>query len=223
MQPKPGEVIQDPAAGTGGFLVAADQAIKDATDDFFDLSPEQTAFQRRTPASAPSWCPTPTALPDEPDAARHRGPVRCRHPLRRWAPSLRRADLILTNPPFGTKKGGGRPTRADFSFTAGTSNKQLAFLEHISAGSSPAAAPRSSCPTTSCSRTHGPDDCAPAHGQVRPPHHPAPAHRHLLRPGRQDQRPLLHPRRIRQVQHPRRPGSTTSGPTCQLRQDERPC
>ena len=39
--------------------------------------------------------------------------------------------MILTNPPFGTKKGGGRPTRSDFSITADTSNKQLAFVEHI--------------------------------------------------------------------------------------------
>ena len=38
---------------------------------------------------------------------------------------------MLTNPPFGTKKGGGRPTRSDFSMTADTSNKQLAFVEHI--------------------------------------------------------------------------------------------
>jgi type I restriction enzyme M protein len=37
----------------------------------------------------------------------------------------------MTNPPFGTKKGGGRPTRTDFSITADTSNKQLAFVEHI--------------------------------------------------------------------------------------------
>jgi len=44
---------------------------------------------------------------------------------------LGKADLILTNPPFGTKKGGGRPTRQDFSITADTSNKQLAFVEHI--------------------------------------------------------------------------------------------
>jgi type I restriction enzyme M protein len=42
-----------------------------------------------------------------------------------------KADLVLTNPPFGTKKGGGRPTRSDFSITADTSNKQLAFVEHI--------------------------------------------------------------------------------------------
>ena len=39
--------------------------------------------------------------------------------------------FLLTNPPFGTKKGGGRPTRSDFSITADTSNKQLAFVEHI--------------------------------------------------------------------------------------------
>jgi type I restriction enzyme M protein len=48
--------------------------------------------------------------------------------------TLPKADLIMTNPPFGTKKGGGRPTRSDFSVTADTSNKQLAFVEHIVRG-----------------------------------------------------------------------------------------
>jgi type I restriction enzyme M protein len=37
--------------------------------------------------------------------------------------------VILTNPPFGTKKGGGLPTRDDFTYP--TSNKQLAFLQHV--------------------------------------------------------------------------------------------
>jgi len=41
----------------------------------------------------------------------------------------------LANPPFGTKKGGGLPSRSDFSFP--TSNKQLAFLEHIYRGLKP--------------------------------------------------------------------------------------
>lgn len=45
--------------------------------------------------------------------------------------TLPKADLVLTNPPFGTKKGGGRPARDDFSTTAETSNKQLAFVEHV--------------------------------------------------------------------------------------------
>ena len=38
-------------------------------------------------------------------------------------------DVVLTNPPFGTKKGGERATRDDFTFP--TSNKQLNFLQHI--------------------------------------------------------------------------------------------
>jgi type I restriction enzyme M protein len=37
--------------------------------------------------------------------------------------------LILTNPPFGTKKGGGLPSRDDFTFA--TSNKQFCFLQHV--------------------------------------------------------------------------------------------
>lgn len=35
MKPQPGEIISDPAAGTGGFLIAADNYIRAATDDFF--------------------------------------------------------------------------------------------------------------------------------------------------------------------------------------------
>lgn len=40
-----------------------------------------------------------------------------------------RYDVILTNPPFGTKGVGQAPTRDDF--TISTSNKQLNFLQHI--------------------------------------------------------------------------------------------
>jgi type I restriction enzyme M protein len=50
---------------------------------------------------------------------------------------LGQADLILSNPPFGTKKGGSRPVRSDFTITADTSNKQLAFVEHIVRGLKP--------------------------------------------------------------------------------------
>ena len=38
-------------------------------------------------------------------------------------------DVVLTNPPFGTKKGGERAAREDFTFES--SNKQLNFLQHI--------------------------------------------------------------------------------------------
>jgi type I restriction enzyme M protein len=125
--------VQDPAAGTGGFLVASDRFIKDGTDDLLNLSPEQQHFQR-TQAFVGLELVLDThrlllmnlmlhgieaagvALGDTLSPDRERLP---------------KADLVLTNPPFGTKKGGGRPARSDFSITADTSNKQLAFVEHV--------------------------------------------------------------------------------------------
>jgi type I restriction enzyme M protein len=47
---------------------------------------------------------------------------------------LPKADVILTNPPFGTKRV-GRPTRNDLPYV--TSNKQLAFLQHVYCGLKP--------------------------------------------------------------------------------------
>ncbi|MGU4803460.1 SAM-dependent methyltransferase, partial [Escherichia coli] len=44
-------------------------------------------------------------------------------------PAAERFDVILTNPPFGTKGAGQAPERDDF--TVSTSNKQLNFLQHI--------------------------------------------------------------------------------------------
>src|SRR5437763_3503793 len=47
MKPQPGEVVQDPAAGTGGFIVAVDHYIKSKTDDLYKLPKGVTAdFQR---------------------------------------------------------------------------------------------------------------------------------------------------------------------------------
>jgi type I restriction enzyme M protein len=44
-------------------------------------------------------------------------------------PDSRRFDMILTNPPFGTKGANQGPDREDF--TIETSNKQLNFVQHI--------------------------------------------------------------------------------------------
>ncbi len=44
-------------------------------------------------------------------------------------PGLERFDVILTNPPFGTKGANQAPERDDF--TIETSNKQLNFIQHI--------------------------------------------------------------------------------------------
>jgi type I restriction enzyme M protein len=133
IKPQPGEVVQDPAAATGGFLIAADRYIKDNTDDLFKLSPEQQHFQRTQAFVGLELVldthrlllmnlmlhgieATGVALGDalSPDGER-----------------LGKANIVLTNPPFGTKKGGGRPSRSDFTLTADSGNKQLAFLEHV--------------------------------------------------------------------------------------------
>jgi type I restriction enzyme M protein len=44
-------------------------------------------------------------------------------------PDNRRFDVVLTNPPFGTKGANQAPERDDF--TVSTSNKQLNFVQHI--------------------------------------------------------------------------------------------
>lgn len=44
-------------------------------------------------------------------------------------PDGRRFDVVMTNPPFGTKGANQAPTREDF--TISTSNKQLNFIQHV--------------------------------------------------------------------------------------------
>src|SRR5580658_468485 len=44
-------------------------------------------------------------------------------------PSGQRFDVVMTNPPFGTKGANQAPTRDDF--TISTSNKQLNFIQHV--------------------------------------------------------------------------------------------
>jgi len=44
-------------------------------------------------------------------------------------PDGRRYDVVLTNPPFGTKGANQAPTRDDFNIE--TSNKQLNFIQHV--------------------------------------------------------------------------------------------
>ncbi|HEX2685755.1 MAG TPA: N-6 DNA methylase [Kofleriaceae bacterium] len=57
------------------------------------------------------------------------GAVRLGDTLSGVGAALPKANLILTNPPFGTKKGAAGGSRDDLTFQ--TSNKQLMFLQHI--------------------------------------------------------------------------------------------
>ena len=132
MKPQAGESVQDPAAGTAGFLVAADRFIKDHTDDLYKLSEQKAFFQRNNAFVGAELVPDTHRLCMM-NLLLHgiEGGVELADTLSPDGERLSKADLLLTNPPFGSKKGGGRPTRSDFSVTADTSNKQLAFVEHI--------------------------------------------------------------------------------------------
>ncbi|MGO4416442.1 N-6 DNA methylase [Cupriavidus sp. KB_39] len=134
IKPQPGQTVQDPAAGTAGFLIAADAYIRAHTDNLYDLSETQRSFQRNkaflgmelvsgTRRLALMNCLLHGMEGDD------EGVVHLGNTLGSAGSGLPKSDVILSNPPFGTAKGGGGPTRDDLTFA--TSNKQLAFLQHI--------------------------------------------------------------------------------------------
>ena len=128
--PQPGERCNDPACGTFGFMIAADRYVKDRTDDLFELPVDQQEFQR-TQAFSGCELVHDTHRLALMNAMLHdiSGPIYLGDTLSNFGKELKGYDVVLTNPPFGTKKGGERAARDDFTFP--TSNKQLNFLQHI--------------------------------------------------------------------------------------------
>ncbi|WP_304749403.1 N-6 DNA methylase [Dubosiella newyorkensis] len=130
VDPQPGEKCNDPACGTFGFMIAADHWVKEHTDDLCDLSSEEAEFQIN---EAFSGCELVhdthrLALMNEMLHGMN-GPIYYGDTLSNEGKRMKGYDVVLTNPPFGTKKGGERATRDDLPFI--TSNKQLNFLQHI--------------------------------------------------------------------------------------------
>ena len=130
MKPQPGERCNDPACGTFGFMIAAHRYVKKNTDDFFDLDADVAEFERKEAFTGCELVHDTHRLALM-NAMLHDidGEIRLADTLSNAGKSMKGYDLVLTNPPFGTKKGGERATRDDFTFP--TSNKQLNFLQHI--------------------------------------------------------------------------------------------
>jgi len=143
MQPKPGQLIGDPACGTGGFLLAAHDFIQEhhKLDKAArrHLKSEALVGYDIVP-SVVRLCAMNIYLHGIGSATNGDAPVDEKDALAR--PSGKKFDMILANPPFG-KKGGytivgvdGRVTteKQEYErdeFWATTSNKQLNFLQHI--------------------------------------------------------------------------------------------
>lgn len=128
--PQPGEKCNDPACGTFGFMVAADRYVKENTHDLRDLTADQQVFQRNEAFTGGELVHETHRLALM-NAMLHDidGEIQLGDTLSNPGKSMKGYDVVLTNPPFGTKKGGERPGRDDLTYI--TNNKQLNFLQHI--------------------------------------------------------------------------------------------
>lgn len=132
MKPTLEDVIQDPAAGTGGFLIAANHYLR-AHNEFDSLTEaQQRKYQKNTFHGMEHVQDTHRLALMNLMLHGIDGGIRYGDTLSPEGQALPKATLMLTNPPFGTKKGGGLPTRDDFTFP--TSNKQFCFVQHIYRG-----------------------------------------------------------------------------------------
>lgn len=128
--PVVGERWNDPAAGTFGFMIAANQYLRAKHDNYYDLNTQERKFQKEEAFSGVELVPDAHRLAlmnarlHDMESTIHLGDT-----LSKLGKELKNFDGVLANPPFGTKKGGELPNRDDFTYP--TSNKQLNFLQHI--------------------------------------------------------------------------------------------
>lgn len=136
MQPQAGEIVQDPAAGTGGFLINADAYIRERTGNLYNLPERKQKFQRREAYQGVELVQDVHRLCLM-NLMLHgvETPILLGDTLGPQGASMPKADVVLTNPPFGTATGGGHTRRDDFTYP--TNNRQLAFLQHIYRGMKP--------------------------------------------------------------------------------------
>ena len=127
--PEPHHRICDPACGTGGFFLGAYRSI---IDRFTPLEPDQVAHLRSGAftgweiADLPARLCAMNLLLHGIESPESDSPVHVDDALR--ADPGVRFDMVLTNPPFGSKKGSVYE-REDFWAT--TRNKQLNFVQHV--------------------------------------------------------------------------------------------
>ncbi|MEJ5945578.1 class I SAM-dependent DNA methyltransferase [Pseudokineococcus basanitobsidens] len=145
VDPTVADTVSDPAAGTGGFLLAAHEHVAHSAAAR-DYTPPQRTHLRDDLVHGVELVDGTARLAamnlllhgiGDPAGA---SPIDVRDSL--IAPPSRRATVVLSNPPFGRKSSltmvgaDGREVREDREierqdFVATTSNKQLNFVQHI--------------------------------------------------------------------------------------------
>ena len=127
IRPQIGETVCDPACGTGGFLLAAYDYMKGQS---LDLSKQE--FLNNKALHGVDNTPLVVTLASMNlylhGIGTDRTPIKCDDSLEKVPSTL--FDVILANPPFGTRPSGSvEINRPDFYVE--TKNNQLNFLQHI--------------------------------------------------------------------------------------------
>ena len=127
--PKITETVCDPACGTGGFLLAAFDHMKRESQDR-----RKQMFLKTEALTGCDITPLVVTLASMNlylhGVGIESSPVKCEDSLEKEPSRL--YDVILANPPFGTRPAGlGEISLMRQDFFAKTSNNQLNFLQHI--------------------------------------------------------------------------------------------
>lgn len=127
--PKIGETVSDPACGTGGFLLAAYDYMKEQSQD-----KEKRAFLRDKALHGNDNTPLVVTLASMNlylhGIGTERSPIECCDSLEKEPDTL--VDVVLANPPFGNRPAGSTDIasmRTDLYVS--TSNNQLNFMQQI--------------------------------------------------------------------------------------------
>ena len=126
-RPRIGETVSDPACGTGGFLLAAYDYMKDQSQDKGkqDFLRNESLYGIDNTALVVTLASMNLYLHG---VGTDRSPIACQDSLEKSPEKL--VDVVLANPPFGTRPAGSVEISRD-DFYVDTKNNQLNFLQHI--------------------------------------------------------------------------------------------
>jgi len=127
-----GFTVHDPAVGTAGFLIGAYEWMMRQTKEGASLSrDERERLQFKTFSGGEIVIDTRRLALMNLYLHEIEADIYYGDSLAEGLHTSKRYDVIMTNPPFGTKGAGQAPIREDF--TVKTANKQLNFVQHVMA------------------------------------------------------------------------------------------